>query len=247
MLAQGYKDGVPKYWYSSFPYKCQYDTVWDINADDDLILSGGLSKADCSYISLSYSSGLNKPALLMASTEFPSPPAGQEYSYTFTGNFTIKVRANWLIPDRPVEAKIKNECDFQRIVSPNYNGVFQFKTGRLNEGLHYINVDCTYKPFAPYIKLNPDFSGLYGRDWNDSTGLICGGDFSIPMINDAYTNYALQNKNFQEIFSRQIENLDVNQQIAREQQEFSGIVNIVSAGIGGAGAGAYAGGMAGGG
>lgn len=183
----------------------------------------------------------------MASTEFPTPPVGQEYSYTFTGNFTIKVLAHWLIPDRPEDVKIRDACDFERIVSPNYNGMFQFKQSRLNGGLHYINVDCTYKPYTPYIKLNPDFSFLYGKDWNDSTGLICGGDFSLPMMNSAFTNYALQNKNYQEIFARQIENLDVNQGIAKEQQQFQGIMNIATATIGGAGAGAYAGFKAGGG
>ena len=145
------------------------------------------------------------------------------------------------MPDKPTETKIKNECDFYRFVSPNYNGLFEFKNTKLQDGLKSINIDCTYKPYTPYIKLNPDFSGLYGRDWNDSTGLICQGDFSLPMINDAFINYELSNKNYQQIFNRQIQDLDVNQQIAREQQQFQGIVGIATAGIGGAAAGAYAG------
>ena len=252
MLAQGTHDGLPMYRFAGFPYKVT-DGTWDIGPNqnnptaEDLILEDGLTLEECDYVSLSVSSGLNTPVVLLTSTEFPTPPAGQEYSYTFTGDFTIKVRAHWLIPDRPEDVKIRDACNFERIVSPNYNGMFQFKQSRLNGGLHYINVDCTYKPYTPYIKLNPDFSFLYGKDWNDSTGLICGGDFSLPMMNDAFTNYALQNKNYQEIFARQIENLDVNQGIAKEQQQFQGIMNIATATIGGAGAGAYAGFKAGGG
>ena len=171
-------------------------------------------------------------------------------SVTFTGDLTIQL--NWIIDDNSIDnldaatdIKIKNECDFERIVSPNYNGMFEFKKCRLTDGIHYINVDCTYKPYTPYIKLNPDFSGLYGQDWNDSTGLICGGDFSIPMMNDAFINYELQNKNYQNIFNRQIENLDVNQQIAKEQQQFQGIVGAITGGVAGGVGGALAGAKAG--
>ena len=250
MKAQGTHDGLPQYRFDAFPYKVT-EGNWELgpnshNPDDsDLIFEDGLTKEECAYYSMYVPNG--NPAIYISSTEFPTPPAGQEYSYTFTGNFKIKVKAHWIIPDRPTETKIKNECDFQRIVSPNYNGMFQFKQCRLDNGIHYINIDCTYKPYVPYIKLNPDFSGLYGKDWNDSTGLICGGDFSIPMLNDAFVNFALNNKNYQEIFARQIENLDVNQQIAREQQQFQGIVSIATAGIGGGAAGAMAGAKVGGG
>jgi hypothetical protein len=128
-----------------------------------------------------------------------------------------------------------------RLTSPNYNGMFQFKLSRLQDGIHYINADCTYKPVNPYIKLNPDFSFLYGSDYNDATGLILGGDFSLPLMTDPWNQYELQNKNYQNIFNRAIQNLDINQRIAREQQDFQGIVGTITGGIGGAGAGAYAG------
>lgn len=160
-------------------------------------------------------------------------------------NVQVSLLAHWLYQDDAEELKISNECDFQRIVSPNYNGMFQFKKAKMQGGVHNINIDCTYKPFNPYIKLNPDFSGLYGQDWNDSTGLICGGDFSIPMLSDAMINYELQNRNYQAIFARQIQNLDVNQQLAKEQQQFTGVMNTITGGIGGAAGGAMAGAKAG--
>lgn len=191
-----------------------------------------------SFISPIYTQGI-KPAIYFTNSNMTGPYSPGE-QITFTGS-QIEVSANWILPDNAEDTKVKNECDFQRIVSPNYNGMFQFKKSRLVDGVHYINIDCTYKPYVPYIKLNPDFSGLYGQDWNDSTGLICGGDFSIPMMNDAFTNYELANRNYQAIFSRQIENLDVNQQIARDQQDFKIAMGTLTGGIAGATAGASAG------
>lgn len=237
------EEGNPMLWWTA-PYRVAntwddpavYTALWDIppGMEDDAAPDGvgfNLIVGTDGTVTVYFSYDRNKPYVA---------------EKVYTGALEIKL--DWIIPDNSVEnphgaldIKIANECDFERLVSPNYNGMFQFKRSRLNDGIHYINVDCTYKPYTPYIKLNPDFSGLYGQDWNDSTGLICGGDFSIPMMNDAFTNYALQNKNYQEIFSRQIENLDVNQQIAREQQQFQGIVGIATAGIGGGVAGAVAG------
>lgn len=145
----------------------------------------------------------------------------------------------------PIEMKVNNECDFLRLTSPNFNGMYQFKLSKLQDGLHYINVDCTYKPVSPYIKLNPDFSFLYGQDFNDATGLILGGDFSLPILTDPWNEYELANKNYQNIFNRQIQNLDINNQIAREQVEFQGIMGTITGGITGGAGGAVAGAKAG--
>lgn len=57
-----------------------------------------------------------------------------------------------------LDKKISNETEFMRLTSPNFNSLFEFKLSKFEDGIHYINVDCTYKPFSPYIKLNPDFS-----------------------------------------------------------------------------------------
>ena len=233
--AQGTRDGLTLWRFAGFPNKVT-EGVWDLTQEDcilpDIILEG-------EYLSVSVSSGLQTPVIMFTNSDIPN--AVNPYSDTYTVEGTIGVTAHWILPDNAEDTKIKNECDFQRIVSPNYNGMFQFKKSRLVDGVHYINIDCTYKPYVPYIKLNPDFSGLYGQDWNDSTGLICGGDFSIPMMNDAFTNYELANRNYQAIFSRQIENLDVNQLIAKEQQDFKIAMGTLTGGMAGATAGASAG------
>lgn len=138
--------------------------------------------------------------------------------------------------------KVAAMCDVYRLCSPNYNGMFEFNAA-MNEGVLYFNVDFTYKPFSPYIHLNPDFGGLYGQDFNDSRGLICGGEFSLPAVADQWDTYELQNKNYQNIFDRQIQNMEVNNSVQREKEIWGIVSGTVGAGV----QGGVAGGMAGGG
>ena len=107
--------------------------------------------------------------------------------------------------------KLDNQCDMYRLVSPNFSGQFEFNLAKNNtKTLDTFNVDFTYMPYNPYIHITPvPFSGLYGSDFNDARGLICGGDFSLARVTDAWQSYQLQNKNYQAIFNRQIDNMDV--------------------------------------
>ena len=140
--------------------------------------------------------------------------------------------------------KISNECEIYKLVSPNYQGEFEFSVAK-NYGVERFNVDCTYKPYNPYIHVNPNFKpgGLYGNDFNDGRGLICNGDFSFGMIGDKFAEYELQNKNYQAIFNRQVQNMDVNNAIAREQQAWSGVAGALTGGVAGAVAGGTKGGV----
>lgn len=132
--------------------------------------------------------------------------------------------------------KVDNQCVMYRLCSPNYSGQFEFSASK-NYGLDYFNVDCTYKPFQPYIHINPLWRGLYGKDFNDARGLICGGDFSISVMADTFEEYKLQNKNFEIAFDREIEHLDTQFDITRKQA----LTNLaISTGKGAAG-GAIAG------
>ena len=108
--------------------------------------------------------------------------------------------------------------------------------------IDYFNVDITMRPQNPYIHMNPNFkqAGLYYNDYDDARGLICGGDFSLGIINDAWTQYEIQNKNYQAIFDRQIQNMDVNNSINRQEALFGAIAGTAQ----GAGAGAVGGFMA---
>ena len=132
--------------------------------------------------------------------------------------------------------KIMNECNKYRLCSPNYNGLFEFSVAK-NNGVEYFNVDITLRPQNPYIHLNPNFKNLYGSEFNDVRGLICQGDFSLPIVTDQWQTYEYQNKNYQNIFNRQIENMDFN----FEQERIKGIFGAVA----GTTVGAAAGGLTG--
>ena len=137
--------------------------------------------------------------------------------------------------------KLANECYTYRLCSPNYASVFEFSPA-MNGGVEGYNVRYTYKPYQPFINVAPVFSRLYGKDFKDNRGLILAGDFSLPIIKDAWINYQLQNKNYQLAFDRQIENMEVQYQWQKAQ----GITNAISGTLQGATTGAMAGGMVGG-
>lgn len=144
-------------------------------------------------------------------------------------------------PIEIMDYKLENQCDMYRLCSPNYASVFEFNAAR-NGGVEGYNVRYTYKPYQPFINVAPKFGRLYGKDFKDNRGLILSGDFSLPIVKDAWINYQLQNKNYQLAFDRQIENLEVNYGWQRAQ----GIANAVVGTIQGGTTGAMAGGMMGG-
>ena len=139
-----------------------------------------------------------------------SPVSIMFWATQTSGTFDIDFK--YYDENNPIRKKVESETTFLRLCSPNYNGVFEFNPIK-NGGVRKINVDYTYKPFNPYIHLNPDFGGLYGEDYNDSRGLILGGDFSIATLTDAWANYELTNKNYQQMFDRGIANMDYNNKL----------------------------------
>lgn len=140
--------------------------------------------------------------------------------------------------------KIKNETEFIRIVAPNFSNSFQFDP-QMNEGLDYVTILCHYKPFNPYIKVQPNFKGMYGSSYNDARGLICNGDFSLAQVTSAWADYELQNKNYNNMFNREIQNMKVQNSVQREREMWGIASGTVSAAVGGAAAGAMIGGPVG--
>ena len=139
--------------------------------------------------------------------------------------------------------KLCSECEKFRLVSPNYQGSFDFNLAKNEMEVNYLIAECTYKPFTPYIKVAPEFRGLYGVNYNDCRGLICGGDFSLPRFTSAWQNYQLNNKNYQNIFNREIQNLDFEQAQEWRYKQITGVAGIVGAGGSGAAVGAKLGGV----
>ena len=146
--------------------------------------------------------------------------------------FTYDDITTTTIYDNPLnlDIKINNECNFYRLNSPNYNAAFDFTLTKNDNSVDFFNVDCTYKPFDPYIHVNPNFKGLYGKDWDDARGLICSGDFSISLVTNNFENYKLNNKNYQQIFNREIQNMDRLHKIDRTSQIVSDTFSLIQSG-----------------
>ena len=149
-----------------------------------------------------------------------------------TSAFTIDIQHEIVVTD----PKIESQTDIYRLTSPNFNGQFEFNAAK-NGGVESFNVDCNYKPFNPYIHVNPNFKLLYGQDFNDARGLICGGDFSLPQLSNAWANYQLENKNYQAIFDRQIQNMEVNNKVQRQKEIISAAIGTAQGGLMGAASG----------
>ena len=150
--------------------------------------------------------------------------------------FTKQILLNSPITvDDPKTDSIEN---IYRLYSPNYASSFEFSLAK-NGGLRGFNIRCTYMPISPYIRIAPIWGGIYGDSGfdKDPRGLVCTGDYSLPRITDAWVNYQEQNKNFESIFNREIENMDV----MRKYQLIEQIANAGAGVVAGAAAGAAAG------
>lgn len=139
-----------------------------------------------------------------------------------------------------VDKKVQSLTKKYRLCSPNYASASDFNVA-MNDGVEYVNVDLNYKPYNPYIHLNINYKNLYGSDFNDVRGLICGGDYSLPQVSSAWADYQLSNKNYQAVFDRQIENMEVNNAVQKERERWQVVAGTVSAAV----SGGLAGGMSG--
>ena len=148
------------------------------------------------------------------------------------------------------DIKTENQTTFARLVSPNGNGVWEFTPAKLANSNGYstkLLYQMTPMPYQPYIKVEPEnFGRLYGVNYSDTRGLICGGDFSMPQISDSWTTYQIQNKNYEKMFNRQIDSMELQNKWAKRGDIANVITGTISGAVGGAAFGGAAGGIAGG-
>jgi hypothetical protein len=144
--------------------------------------------------------------------------------FSFDLNYTIE------LPSTPVEQKIMATCDKYRLCSPNMAAMFDFSPVD-NGGLTAIEVNCYYKPFNPYIHLNPHFGGIYAAPGvpYEVRGLDCSGNFSLTQVNNAWADYQLQNKNFEAMFQRQQDALKLQHDFQFGADIATGITGTASA------------------
>ena len=164
-----------------------------------------------------------------------------------SGNLTT---ATYCGPRGYRNKKVDNECKMYRIVSGNYSATFEYNPEKFMtnaEGAFTgLNVDFTYLPYQPFIRIAPKFTGLYGSEYHDARGLILSGDFSLMYLSDAWVNYQTQNKNYQQIFNREIQSMEFQNNITNQNNRIQAIVGALSGATTGALAGASVGGVAGG-
>lgn len=145
------------------------------------------------------------------------------------------------IDDTCKKIKYINDCTKLRLCSPNYNGLFEFNLAKNGMEVDRFNVDMTLRPYNPYIHVNPNFNKLYGADTDDCRGLICQGDFSLGTLDSAWAQYELQNRNYQALFDRQVQNLELNQEVQMMNAAFQAAGGTVTGAAAGAAMGAKAG------
>lgn len=146
--------------------------------------------------------------------------------------------------------KVDNECKMYRLVAGNYSATFEYNPEKFmtdaTGAFTGLNVDFTYLPYQPFIRIAPKFTGLYGSEYHDARGLILSGDFSLMYLSDAWVNYQTQNKNYQQIFNREIQSMEFQNNITNQNNQIQAIVGALSGATTGVMAGASVGGAAGG-
>lgn len=233
------KGGTRVYDIQILPY-CPYDEVIDSNGDIDL--STAEDKKDYTVIEKIIGSDHTPIGILL----YPRHCKGT-FTYDLSDDEDIDTETlNYLSRSETVlEQKVLSETSFVRFVSPNFAALYDMnpqKNG--NSGAKLITIDYYYKPYTPYLHVKPVFDseyGIYGVETHDPKGLVCSGDFSIATASSKWEEYQIQNKNFQNQFDRQIQNLDVNNAIEKEKTAISGVLGVASSALSGAGAGAVAG------
>lgn len=123
--------------------------------------------------------------------------------WAYRSSFELTVAHSIAVPNK----KISHCCDKYRLMSPNFANFDEFDPA-MNGGVSGFHIIATYKPFTPFICVHMNYANLYGKDFDDNRGLTLGGDFSIPVVSDEWTNYQINNKNYANIFDRQIKYQD---------------------------------------
>lgn len=126
--------------------------------------------------------------------------------------------------------KIRDICTKYRICSSNNANFFEFSPAK-NHNVNTFTAHCTYKPFVPYVRIEPNFKYLYGGQYKDGRGLILSGDFSLPRSEDAWNNYLIQNKYFKDIFDRGTQNLNTMEGYNRIERGVGALTGAVSTGV----------------
>ena len=221
------------------PY-CPFPDVIDSNGEIDL--TGATENEDYTIISKTLG-GVTSDIGIILYCKFSKGTIRQTLTQAQLGDYYNVVTGQEDI----LTKKVLSETTFVRFVSPNFSAIYEVNPQK-NNGILEIETDYFYKPYSPYIHVSPILNdAYYGADYNDPIGLICSGDFSIATAASKWEEYQIQNVNFENIFNRQIKNLDISNMIAMQEAKITGKLGIATTTLGGGAGGAAGGAMAGGG
>ena len=99
---------------------------------------------------------------------------------------------------------IHKETDTIKIVSPSRASQYLFRPYNNNGNMEFA-VKITLKPYASTIYIRPSTKGLLMYDWDDKDCLIISEDFSLTNVTSQWTEYVYSNKNYSNIFEREIQ------------------------------------------
>lgn len=186
----------------------------------------------------------------------PFPGISFGATVTLNANYGIMKRIPQFKNPLSLDIKVKNETQIFRLCSPNMSSIYAFKPlkgvnwqnyseskvlfdGTLQDQESSIikttyHVDCTYRPFNPYIHIVPQFEegSIYNKTFHDLRGLVLSGDFSLSIVTSAWETYQLQNKNFEAAFNREIQNMDTQNQLGIASQVINSAVGSIIGGVG---------------
>ena len=117
---------------------------------------------------------------------------------------------------KPTDYKKDYNLKQYRLCSPNQETAFDFSPS-MNDGIDTWEITANYRPYASYIKVQPTWNWLYGENYynnkTDFRGLVYNSTLCVTQLNDAWSNYVSNNKNFQQLFDNQINTLTKQNEI----------------------------------
>ena len=99
---------------------------------------------------------------------------------------------------------INKETDTIKIVSPSRASQYLFRPYD-NDGSMLFSTKVTLKPFASVIYIRPSTQGLLMYDYDDKDCLVINEDNSLTAVTSQWTEYIYSNKNYSNIFEREIQ------------------------------------------
>ena len=109
-------------------------------------------------------------------------------------SFSLEIPYNMSMFGLKWEQQIK-----YRLTSPSGATVYEFSPSK-SGGLKKFKISADLRPYSSFYRIQPNFSNLYGTNYNDTRGLIWQEDMSLTLVSSAFETYKRQNVNYMNSF-----------------------------------------------